>query len=308
MAEMTLILSVLTPTLVAQVSDRRLTKGGVFFNDSANKSVVWCNLAVIGFTGLAFIDRKQSKPTSEWIAETLVGAASATEVVDRLALAAETEVSVLPFLNRHLAISVVGWAPQHAEHPLPFVPFGALVSNFHDELGRVRPLRRTFSRLWQIGVDRFWASDAGQVLTREEQEWLSAGLHRFDRESAAPLRYTSLLAQMVRRVADRVDPLVGRELMAVSLPLSAAGTGMLLTERRGRPTSDGATFFLLPEDSDSPRAFGPMTVCGATATGGMDIEYLNDTGSDVSISVKLLAVPPAPSGEEGPESTPAERS
>ncbi len=75
---MTLILTLLSPTRVVQVSDRRLTdaKGGLV-TDNANKAVmVWCDDAYfsVAYTGLAKVrckDTRAWKSTDRWIADRL---------------------------------------------------------------------------------------------------------------------------------------------------------------------------------------------------------------------------------------------
>jgi hypothetical protein len=84
---MTLIQTHFSNDLIIQVSDRRLTKSGrKIFDDRYTKLVYWNNAFTVGFTGLARIDRRQTKSTAEWIAETVCDYADFEHGAERLRL------------------------------------------------------------------------------------------------------------------------------------------------------------------------------------------------------------------------------
>jgi hypothetical protein len=70
-AQMTQILTCVTPTLIVQLSDRRLTwlsgpDRGTVADDNRNKMTVVCNRLTIAYSGLAEV---QTRPTDEWIVD-----------------------------------------------------------------------------------------------------------------------------------------------------------------------------------------------------------------------------------------------
>jgi hypothetical protein len=288
-AGVTLVLSYVSNDFVVQVSDRRLSRGGEPLPTEFNKAVVWCGLAVIGYTGFAFVDRRQRQPddqVDEWITEQLYRRDSVASVLEVLASASPAWVNRMPETWRAQAYSVVGWAPQRDGGVVPFI---ALVSNFHDDQGRVRNATSAdFTRLLASPPPLPWfVGQIGEPLSPAEIRAMKKALDRLIGE-AAPDRVANVLVQIVRMVAARVPKRVGRAVMVSCLPRpGSAAPNFFLTERRGRPTMDTPTFFYRGEDRDDRQAYGPLWVCGEQGFSDASLEYLNETGSDVSFEVRL---------------------
>lgn len=289
---MTLVLGYVCGDFVLQVSDRRLSRGSQPHPVEFNKAVVWCGLAVVGYTGFAFVDRRQREPedqVDEWIMERLYGRTSVAAVLDALAADSVRWVNAMPGPWRAQAYNVVGWAPQADGR---VVPFTGLVSNFHDEQGSVLTATRTdFSQLLMCPPPgRWFVGQVGQSLIPSEVRVMRQALDRIESEPPAPHRVADVLVAIVRMVSRRAPGRVGPAVMISCLPKpNSASPQMFLTERRGRPTMDTATFFYRREDVDTPQAYGPLWVCGEQGFSDLSLEYLNESGSDVSIEVKIRA-------------------
>jgi hypothetical protein len=106
---MTLLQTVFSRDRIIQVSDRRLTLNGEVFDDEYTKLVCWNQTFSAGFTGIARIDRRLRKSTSEWIAEVLCDYPLFEQGVQALRQEAENRVSKLPWQDKRLAIVVAGF-------------------------------------------------------------------------------------------------------------------------------------------------------------------------------------------------------
>jgi hypothetical protein len=289
-AGVTLVLSYVSNDFVVQVSDRRLSRGGEPLPTEFNKAVVWCGLAVIGYTGFAFVDRRQRQPddqVDEWIMEQLYRRDSVESVLTVLEAESPAWVNRMPGAWRAQAYSVVGWAPQRDRG---VVPFSAVVSNFHDDQGRVsNATTADFTRLLACPPPMPWfVGQVGEPLSLAEIRTMKKALDRLIGETVAPDRVANVLVQIVRMVAARVPERVGGAVMVSCLPRpTSAAPNIFLTERRGRPTMDTATFFYRGEDRDDSQAYGPLLVCGEKGLSDVSVEYLNETGSDVSFEARF---------------------
>ena len=121
---MTLLQTVFSGDRIIQVSDRRLTLNGEVFDDEYTKLVCWNQTFSAGFTGIARIDRRHRKSTSEWIAEVLCDHPLFEQGVQALRQEAENRVSKLPWPDKRLAIVVAGFDYRQ-------VPLVAEIANFN---------------------------------------------------------------------------------------------------------------------------------------------------------------------------------
>jgi hypothetical protein len=103
-----------------------------------------------------------------------------------------------------------------------------------------------------------------------------------------PARIADILVHVVRNVSVRVPSLVGKSAMVTCIPRPNLSnpSPFTLTGRRGRPSSDHPTFFYRGEDRDSTLGYAPLFVCGESGS-DFHVEYLNETGSDASITLSL---------------------
>lgn len=285
---MTLVLSYVSNSFVLQVSDRRLSRGGVPLETEFNKSVVWCRLAVIGYTGFAFVNRQQRIPTDqvdEWIRRTLYNRLSIFEIIEALKQEAKKWVYNMPGDWRAQAFTIAGWAPQRSGS---FKHFAALISNFHDERGNIlKSIQSEFiSTIISPPSEEPIISVVGQRLTAEEYRAMRRALALTKGED--PGRVSDVLVHIVRNVSRRIPSLVGQSVMVTCIPQPSSfnPAQFILTERWGRPVLDHPTFFYRDPDSNQYRGYAPLFVCGDSGH-DFTIDYLNESGSDASITVSM---------------------
>lgn len=131
MGSVTMIATALSDETVVQVVDRRLTKGGVLYDDLANKAI--CGVAAdasfsIAYTGLMMTPTR----TDEWLANFLAAdqvlALRLPEILEKLASARTLEferLGHLPEDQRRLSLAFAGFCIHG--------PFAATVSNQEDD-------------------------------------------------------------------------------------------------------------------------------------------------------------------------------
>jgi hypothetical protein len=156
---MTLVLNVLTPECVIQVSDRRLVKQttgaerAVLHDDEANKAVLWRGRLAFAYSGLADLGTEQR--TDLWLARTLAeiqeesrtsGEPGVNDQRHLLAQFAErctaefrrASIQSLDGDMRTQSFVAVGWAKFNGEPD--FSPYLACVSNLYAR-SDLKPLR-----------------------------------------------------------------------------------------------------------------------------------------------------------------------
>lgn len=109
---MTLVQTLLTPTGVLQVSDRQLTfPDGKIHKDPANKAVIWCGQMVVGFSGMAFTDRRSQRSISEWITVVLGAAITDRDAALLLQQAGDELLAYTDYENKKLTMVLAGAPP-----------------------------------------------------------------------------------------------------------------------------------------------------------------------------------------------------
>lgn len=128
---MTLIMTAMTKLDVVQASDRRLTRNGNLYDDSANKAVcVACSDArfAMAYTGIAEI---QGTRTDEWLVDFLAsegaGGMKLASICEALRSRATTDLSNVPPKHRRITFALGGFRNT--------TPFAAAISNFEDNKG-----------------------------------------------------------------------------------------------------------------------------------------------------------------------------
>lgn len=277
---MTQILTLLTASSVVQVSDRRLTawNGGNphVLDDKANKAVVYLALAAFAYTGAADVGGR----TDRWITEVLAPTAGLGQALDSLRDAATQSFSTSPFSVAGLTIVGAGWDPQSDGR---FVPFYSVVSNVAQRTppgvrGAVRDGRAVGYRFDAVGARRprfdTWAVAlqpsmshllhvAGQPLIASNEDRLLRNIGRAVSAKAEPTALMRLLAEEIWRVA-AINPKVGKSLMAVCLPVTAARTSGPLLVVGGPPKENEFTALYLPDEHAGPEYYLP-NLAGAGA-------------------------------------------
>ncbi|MEV6095248.1 hypothetical protein [Nocardia sp. NPDC051981] len=294
---MTLIQTLVTPNHILQVSDRRLTRGdGTIFADSHNKAVSWCGEMAIGFTGLAFIDRAQRKPVSEWIAEMLCDVAGVEEGVEKLRKGAEDAIARLPasWPDKRLTIVMTGFFDDPAGLRLSVT---YKISNF-EQREKIWPRHQPnfFRTIYHdpTSADVMYYVTAGASLDLWHQRVINKRIFRVARGPQDVNRLVRLMVALQRHVSGS-NGTVGTDAMVISLPKNPVSRGMILSQIDSVGlTTDAAMFSYIADGGFVPERFGPHWVCGGTAFADVKGSQIGDNPDDQSISIRILRIPPGP--------------
>lgn len=292
---MTLIQTLLSPTRIVQVSDRRLTRKGELISDGTNKAVSWCGKFFIAFTGPAFMDRRETDlPTSKWIAATLARNGDAngcvSDVVEMLRKSLDTRFKGLPHTwDRRMTVTMSGFAKY------PDVPGDGVTSvcysisnyeRYDDGHGRVNIHPKPFPN-FECHLVRY----IGHASAGVEFFHRTNGYH-FDAEDMRLIRklgprlyqdqcwdgMVRLMLKVQRDISVRGDPKkaglvsgIGLDAMVMSLPKLAYDDPMgrtLLTDLSTPYLADDRpSFTYVPAMGFNGEAHGPHYVCSGKATG-----------------------------------------
>ncbi|MEV6225110.1 hypothetical protein AB0M13_26010 [Nocardia fluminea] len=294
---MTLIQTLVTPRHILQVSDRRLTRGdGTVFDDSHNKAVSWCGEMAVGFTGLAFIDRAQRKPVSEWIAETLCDVEDVEQGVEKLRKGAEDAIARLPasWPDKRLTIVMTGFFDNPAGLRLSVT---YKISNF-EQHDKVWPRHQSsfFRTIYHdpTSADIMYYVTAGASLNTWQQRVINRRIFRVAKRSHDVNRLVRLMVALQRHVSSG-NGTVGMDSMVMSLPKEPVSRGMILSQIDSvELTTNTAMFSYIADGGFVPERYGPHWVCGGTAFTDMIATQIGPNPGDQSISVKILRISPGP--------------
>jgi hypothetical protein len=281
---MTLIQTLLSPSRILQVSDRRLTCGDTLSDDSTNKVVAWIGKFFVAFTGPAFMARHEELPTSKWIAATLARNGDAdgdvTAVVEMLQASLDFRVGKLPReWDKRMTVTMSGFvnfpdAPADGRtatsfsisnyercgddgvveiHPKPFPNFEFHVARY------MGPPSADVAFLYRTNGHYFAAEDMDRINT------LGPSLYQ-NGDWAGMMR---LMIEVQRDISERADPKkdglvsrVGLDALVMSLPKLADDdpwSWTLLTDVSGEPTlaNDRPTFIFVPATGFNGELVGP---------------------------------------------------
>lgn len=297
---MTLIQTLVTPDHILQVSDRRLTRSnGSVFDHAHNKAVSWCGEMAVGFTGIAFIDRAQKKPVSEWIAETLCDVVDIEDGVEKLRRGAEEAIARLPpWPDKRLTIVLTGFFDA-ADGSRQSVTYR--ISNF--ERGEETWLRHqpTFVRNIHYYPDTpgyTYYVRAGALLNNWHKRVIHNRVFKVALESKDINRTARLMIALQRHVS-RNNPTVGSDAMVISLPKYPVSRGAILTDVTSMGlTAEAAMFTFVAEDGFTPERLGPHFVCGGTAFADFEGSQIGPNPGDQRVQARILRVPPGPKASE----------
>lgn len=304
---MTLVLSVLTPSHVVQVSDRRLVwlrNGSIErHDDEKNKAVLWAGRIQFAYTGLAELGRERR--TDKWLAEALsksytravadpnIDAVDQTYFLESLVREATDyfrgpRISKIDSSLRRHAFVAVGWGIVDDE--LDFSPYIVLISNFHDpnwvEMDQAR------DEFW-YGMRRLGGEDSvhvfsiGYPLSAGEVSSLTKKVRQIVDD---PTAIVVALAEKIREVASQ-SATVGRGLMANVLPREFVAAN--LEEQfvdLGPPKEGQATYLYIPPD-DAPVVHWGPTVVSANGMILSDIMWSDPSVADPKPLIKNLRRP-----------------
>jgi hypothetical protein len=272
---------------------------GDLVDDDTCKLVSLCNMAGIGYTGLAQIE---GCPTHEWIAKILAdGHCSDPGVASRiLADRARTGLlNISPTIRRQTFV-LAGWA--NFVNPAGMRPYIGVVTNMADAFGNAlsRPGDNfaEFVSAYRDGEDPK-IQVAGYPLSRERGPQLARNLRRLVAREISPAATLRLLVDEVIHTAD-LSGSVGKKILGLCIPRKAAqsiidsGRSALLTTQ---PNDEAASFCYYDPTYSELQQYGPTTTCGGFA--GADIRTENDLLTNRQGSqMRILALPkhsyPAP--------------
>ncbi|MDW5611270.1 MULTISPECIES: hypothetical protein [Mycolicibacterium] len=288
---MTLIQTILSPTRILQVSDRRLTKEGERVSDSTNKVVSWCGKFFVAFTGPAFMDHRASElPTSEWIAATLArngdAAGDVTAVVDMLQASLDYRVGKLPrYWDKRMTVTMSGFAKFDDIPGDGITSVCYCISNYErseDDGVKIYPdafpdfETRAYRYTGDVDADVAFIhrTDGHPFGTGDMRliKKLGPRLYR-DQNWDGMVR---LMIKVQRAISERADPKkpglvsrVGLDAMVMSLPRLSyddpMGETLLADISMPDLPDDRPAFMFVPEAGFSGEAFGPHHACRGKA-------------------------------------------
>lgn len=250
---MTLVQTFFSNDFVIQVSDRRLTRSdGSVFDDEYTKLVYWNDSATAGFTGLARIDRRQQKSTSEWIAEVLCDYGDFGYGVNALRTEAESAIRKLPNnFDKRLAIVVAG-----------FDSGGNLrcaqVANFDVNTGHVvDPNIFTLDGFTMLADRKTGSHSAGALLDPHQTKVLRRYLPRIADQPNGLNRSIRVMVENQRQVAAAHNT-VGLDAQAVVIPRVRQATGIMSNLGGTELPMASASFGLFEAGGYQFRQIGPL--------------------------------------------------
>ncbi|MCV7302395.1 hypothetical protein H7J93_22480 [Mycobacterium barrassiae] len=288
---MTLIQTLLSPTRILQVSDRRLTKEGEPVSDSTNKVVSWCGKFFVAFTGPAFMDHRASElPTSEWIAATLArngdAAGDVTAVVEMLQASLDHRVGMLPHRwDKRMTVTMSGFAK------FPDIPGDGItsvcycISNYErseDDGVKIYPHAfpefETYINRYSGAVDAdvaFIHRTSGHPFAFDDMRLIKKLGPRLYHDQNWD-GWVRLMIKVQRAISERADPnepglvsRVGLDAMVMSLPRLSyddpKGETLLTNVSTPSLADDRPSFMFVPETGFSGEAFGPHHACRGKA-------------------------------------------
>jgi hypothetical protein len=284
----TLIQTVFSADHVVQLSDRRLTRpSGQVFTDEYTKLVCWNQSFSAGFTGLARIDRRQQKSTSEWIAEVLCDYAVFEYGVNVLRTEVEVAIRKLPNnWDKRLAIVVAGFEGGRG-------PVCAEIANFDTGTGRSDDRNAFKLDFLTAKAGRKTASHtAGALLNPTQKSVLGRYLPRIIGQADGVNRAIRVMVNNQRLVAQG-NQTVGLDALCVVIP-RVQESGIFMSNLGGPdlPTASASFGFFEP-DGFQFRQYGPLL-----ANGGFVQDELIGTADPAnpdnqSIGFRFVKVPPS---------------
>jgi hypothetical protein len=240
----TLIQTFFSDDFVIQVSDRRLTRAdGSVFDDEYTKLVCWNSSFTAGFTGLARIDRRQQKSTSEWVAEVLCDYPTFVYGVNVLRTELEAAVRRLPNnWDKRLAVVVAGFESNQG-------PLCAEIANFDTRTGKSAD--QNVMVLSQVGPrpgNLSGAHTAGAPVTDAQAKVLGRYVRRVVSQPDGVNRAIRVMVENQRLVA-KSHVTVGHDAQCVLIPRTRKAPGMILSNLGGSdlPTNTSAFGYFAAE-------------------------------------------------------------
>jgi hypothetical protein len=287
--DMTLLQTLFSRDRIIQVSDRRLTLNGQFFDDEYTKLVCWNQTFSAGFTGIARIDRRLRKSTSEWIAEVLCDYPLFEPGVEALRQEAENRVRKLSWNDKRLAIVVAGFDFRQ-------VPLVAEIANFNTATNVTVDANSFGLRYAHVPPRRITGTHAvGARLGDLEHRLLTRYVPRVlrtDRNNGHN-RAIKLLVENQRRV-HRNTALVGADAQAVTIPSSQMGNRIVMSNLDGTDIpAHSSSFGYFDQHGFQFKQLGPLMAHGGTVIDQVTGTADEDNPNNQVMSIRFVKVPPS---------------
>ena len=288
---MTLVQTLFTRERIIQVADRRLTwPDGSVADDEYTKLVCWNQRFSAAFTGIARMDCRLRKSTSEWIAEVLCDYMIFENGAWALCRDAQDRVKRLRWKDKRLAIVIAGFDERS-------VPLVAQIANFdtgtgisgnpdvfHIRSGLIRPNHVTGTH--SVGATmkdleyRLFTKYVPRVLRQDKENGHN--------------RAIKLLVENQRRVHKQTN-LVGEDAQAVTIPCQKMANGIVMSNLDGTDIpAHSPAFVYFDKEGFRHKQFGPLVAHGGTVIDQVIGEADPDNPDNQSMSIRFLKVPMPP--------------
>ena len=254
---MTLIISVLTPTQVVQLSDRRRTGPNEEYVDTDHKSIVFCNHLSFSTAGAQFVAGYDSML---WLGFELLKLRDepVEAVVDQLASNLDEIQAAAVVPHQSVGFFAAGWVRRNSDsEPRPYY---CSISNFQVAFDEafLDPPSSHFYRLTAAPADT-----AHFVVAPPDLVGLPGISHRLESElpnldSDDPAAIAELLVACARLA--ETDPGISKALLINSIPKVSAGASALSLVDTV-PHRDVPSHIYLPGPDDPAHVWSPYRVC-----------------------------------------------
>ncbi|MBI3960907.1 MAG: hypothetical protein HY328_19015 [Chloroflexi bacterium] len=236
---------------------------GQVADDDRNKALVICNRLVMAYTGLAQITGSK---TDEWLLDVVskVIPYNPQRVCETVAERAAEEFRRvrLPSSKKRHAFLVSGWAKFNSQNA-PLTPFVSAIANaLDDQWHWVSEANDLFQvRTISLADRPFLLAAVGQPIDSDALKRLRRQVRNYTSRERGPEAYIQMLATAIRDTATS-NRLVGRNLMAVSLPRTALGQDSGLSIPLAVPFQNRKALALyLPESGEETIRYAPNYTC-----------------------------------------------
>ncbi len=287
---MTIVVSLLFPTHVVQVSDRMLTfqvgSKTVRQEDKWNKATVFGDRAAIAYTGAA---RVPDQRTDQWITETLMNVTDVGQAMALLAAAADDRLKRGQIRPPGLTVVFAGWSEQLGQ----MWPAVGLVTNILTPAGAStapRPKFDMFSYESHVG-GQLGIHVAGQPMPINAKNALARSVKNAVAKGTSMAAVARLTAM---KITEMRNPYVGQSFLAVVLPRPVAGrpASTLVGAVQTGPHPDSPCSYFFPAPGADPLYVMPNITGGGVAI--TDISVIPRALTPEEVKAHFRAGPPKP--------------
>lgn len=274
---MTLVLSCLTHQFVVQVSDCRITDGlnpKRTIDDHRNKGTLYCSNLGFAYSGVAELDGKY---LDLWMAEVLAQVGPDENPISLLQKRVTASLrNVHHVKDKRLALVAIGW--DRTSENSPFRPVQITISNaLNKNWGWLKQANDEFEvNGFMLKEDTPFAlgHPIGVEVPKDILDNLKKNISLCIKHKVGPLEYIRLLAEAIHEVVRRRErqkkpPTVGKNLIAMVLPKSAAENSKIFffTPLNWSATHDidQPMFLHISDDLNNMVQHAPNFVCEGTA-------------------------------------------